>query len=75
MARHAHLGEGLQAHLQLGELRVLGLGLAPPPAHIEGGNDDKRKQPRDRKAGKNKQYQGGVERDAPHANGVKSHAD
>ena len=69
LARHADLGEALQAALQFGQLGGLGLGLPPPPAHMHGQGDCQRDQRQDREAGQRQPGEDRVEGDVPHLNG------
>ena len=73
VAVDADLGQRLEPHLQLPELSVAGGNLVLPPAHMhheDDGQDDERK---DGEARKRKQNDYGIERDAPHLQGLKGH--
>ena len=70
LARHADLGEGLQAAFQLGELGGLRLRLAPPPAHMHDQRDGEREQRKHGEPRKAEQNDDGFERDAPDPDGL-----
>ena len=73
LPRHADLGEGLQAALQLGQLGGLRLGLAPPAPHMHDQRDGERDQRQHGEAAERQHDQNGIERDAPHLNRVQGH--
>jgi hypothetical protein len=75
LARDTDLGEGLQAPLKLGKLGDLGLGPAPPPAHMHNERNGESDERKDGEACERKQNEDGVERDAPHSYGVESHGE
>ena len=49
--------------------------LAPPPAHMHRDDDDQHQQRKRREPEQSKQDQHGVERDAPHLDGLKGHGE
>ena len=73
LARHADLGETLQAPLELGQLGGLRLGLAPPSPHMHDQRDGESDQRQDGKRGERQHDEDRVEREGADLNGLQGH--
>ena len=73
VAGHADLGQRLKPHLQFTELDVAGRRFAPPPAHMHHEHDGEHHEREHGEARQHEPDNHGIERNAPHLQGLKGH--